>query len=281
MYSDMPPNTRLSVQIGSTKPWQPEFVQAADDSAVPKSILKKRKREAKPLRSQLILDEMRAAVKPVCTHPAKKQKGPLKVPGSVSNVAAVAATSRQKRLRSRRQGLPVGDIWDAPPDNDEVKDWITPVSATDLLEVDQVNANSNAGSSKIPAAGAVAAAHQAKPSHSKRKAANKTTLPPIPAVEIDMAGCSYNPDHEMHQDALAVAVAAELSKELRKELRPAAPSQFAPEGYVPGDELDGLVVDEEQDDDDDGKQDNKQDGVDGAQEQQQPKVGARNVRKGL
>lgn len=45
-----------------------------------------------------------------------------------------------------------------------------------------------------------------------------------PAVEIDRAGCSYNPDEEQHQDALADAVAALVGKQLRKELEPVAPS---------------------------------------------------------
>lgn len=44
--------------------------------------------------------------------------------------------------------------------------------------------------------------------------------PDIPAVEIDPAGCSYNPDHELHQDVIAQAVAAEYSKQIDKELQP-------------------------------------------------------------
>jgi phage gp29-like protein len=44
--------------------------------------------------------------------------------------------------------------------------------------------------------------------------------PQIAAVEVDPAGCSYNPDHEHHQDAIAAAVAAEVQKQLDKELEP-------------------------------------------------------------
>lgn len=40
--------------------------------------------------------------------------------------------------------------------------------------------------------------------------------PAVPAVEIDPAGCSYNPDHEQHQEAVALAVAAETRKLLDK-----------------------------------------------------------------
>ncbi|KAI7842991.1 hypothetical protein COHA_003396 [Chlorella ohadii] len=52
----------------------------------------------------------------------------------------------------------------------------------------------------------------------------------VPAVEIDPAGCSYNPDVELHQEAVAAAVAAENRKLLDKaseglgfELEPVAP----------------------------------------------------------
>ncbi|GLJ14907.1 hypothetical protein SUGI_0242640 [Cryptomeria japonica] len=42
----------------------------------------------------------------------------------------------------------------------------------------------------------------------------------IPAVEVDLPGCSYNPPFEAHQDALAVAVAEEMQKVYKKELEP-------------------------------------------------------------
>lgn len=47
--------------------------------------------------------------------------------------------------------------------------------------------------------------------------------PQIPAVEVDPAGCSYNPDHELHQDVVAQAVAAEYARQIDKELQPKAP----------------------------------------------------------
>ncbi|CAI9091816.1 OLC1v1026932C1 [Oldenlandia corymbosa var. corymbosa] len=43
----------------------------------------------------------------------------------------------------------------------------------------------------------------------------------IPAVEVDPAGCSFNPDFEYHQDSLARAVADEMKKVYRNELGPA------------------------------------------------------------
>ncbi|KAK9913818.1 hypothetical protein M0R45_037626 [Rubus argutus] len=49
----------------------------------------------------------------------------------------------------------------------------------------------------------------------------KTTKPsPIPAVEVEPPGCSYNPTNESHQEALAHAVAEEMQKVYRNELGP-------------------------------------------------------------
>lgn len=48
----------------------------------------------------------------------------------------------------------------------------------------------------------------------------------VKAVEVDLAGCSYNPDKEEHQDALAELVAAEMKRQLRRELAPIAPQKL-------------------------------------------------------
>jgi hypothetical protein len=40
------------------------------------------------------------------------------------------------------------------------------------------------------------------------------------AVEVDPAGCSYNPDYEQHQDAIAIAVAEENLMLIDRELAP-------------------------------------------------------------
>lgn len=71
-------------------------------------------------------------------------------------------------------------------------------------------------------------------------------IAPIPAVEVDAAGCSYNPDAEQHQDAVGVAVAAELAKDARKvALSKAAPPRLvdAVEGGGGRDELSRLLMD--------------------------------------
>ncbi|EMS68018.1 hypothetical protein TRIUR3_00872 [Triticum urartu] len=48
----------------------------------------------------------------------------------------------------------------------------------------------------------------------------KSTTSVIPAVEVEPQGCSFNPPHEAHQDALALAVADEMRKIYTKELGP-------------------------------------------------------------
>jgi hypothetical protein len=42
--------------------------------------------------------------------------------------------------------------------------------------------------------------------------------PKIAAVEVDPAGCSFNPDYEQHQQAIAISVAMEMQKQLDEEL---------------------------------------------------------------
>lgn len=87
-------------------------LQAADDSAVPAAV-RKRKRELKPLRSQLILDSLRDGVTPVPQGPKKKQKGQAK-PLPNSSTAAVSAAafgvvsivkgSAKKKQRRQKSG---------------------------------------------------------------------------------------------------------------------------------------------------------------------------------
>jgi len=58
--------------------------------------------------------------------------------------------------------------------------------------------------------------------------------PEIAAVEVDPAGCSYNPDYEHHQDAVAEAVAAEVSKQIARDLEPAVRRREGPDGRLRG-----------------------------------------------
>lgn len=48
--------------------------------------------------------------------------------------------------------------------------------------------------------------------------AQEVVRPRLNAVAVDPAGCSYNPDEEQRQDAVAAAVAAEVQKQLREDI---------------------------------------------------------------
>ena len=70
------------------------------------------------------------------------------------------------------------------------------------------------------------------------------------AVEVDAPGCSINPDRELHQDSMAVAVAAEMKKVYDRDLQPTAP--LAVVDYDPEtDELAMLQVDADDGEDED------------------------------
>ena len=72
----------------------------------------------------------------------------------------------------------------------------------------------------------------------------------IKAVLPDDAGCSFNPDHDAHQESLAVLVASEMKKVLKRDLAPSAPPKVVAGGEGRNgemDELDELQVDAEPD----------------------------------
>lgn len=73
----------------------------------------------------------------------------------------------------------------------------------------------------------------------------------IPAVEVELPGCSFNPPFEAHQDALAVAVAEEMQKIYKKELEPRPVPTCVPADEVAVDEEDMCFLDV-----DDGMDDN-------------------------
>ena len=85
-----------------------------------------------------------------------------------------------------------------------------------------------------------------RPSKRRKQAVKPTAC----AVEVDAAGCSYNPDLEHHQEALSQAVATEMQKVYKQDLLPKRVPRFV--DYEPEtDELALLQVDAEQDSDDD------------------------------
>jgi hypothetical protein len=155
----------------------------------------------KVLRSQAILQAAHAA-KPVVVPPPRKPKGSVleqqqrvrqqqKGGGGGGGVAG----KRSKREAGEAAAAAL-DVW-AEPQQEQHDGW------TDALV--PAKRQRRTGGRR-----AVAASSRAR----------ELPLPVVPAVEIDPAGCSYNPDPEAHQEAVAAAVAAETRKLLDKELQP-------------------------------------------------------------
>jgi hypothetical protein len=84
----------------------------------------------------------------------------------------------------------VADIWAATGNASAAEEWATTVSGTQLLQAGQQQ--------------------QDKPQLPRLR--GRAALRPIPAVEVDAAGCSFNPEPEAHQEALAAVVAAVVKK---------------------------------------------------------------------
>uniref|UniRef100_A0A383VBQ1 Ribosome biogenesis protein NOP53 n=1 Tax=Tetradesmus obliquus TaxID=3088 RepID=A0A383VBQ1_TETOB len=228
--------------------------KAADDSAVPAAVRRQSKRrEQKPLRSQLILDSLRDGITPLQQASRKPKEAGRPLPnskpaaaGAAAAVVPAAAAQPNKRRRRQQQG-PVTDLWADEAAAAKDGDWTSHASGNELLRLAQL--------AKQQQQQAAAAAAAKRSGSSKRK---RPAPAPIAAVEVDLPGCSFNPEYEAHQDALAVAVAREYKQQLKEELAPKAPSLFAPAGYKPGDELEELLADAEADDDDKQQQQQQQ-----------------------
>lgn len=199
------------------------FVDKAGDdqtaSAVAKGLTKKRKQLSKPLRCELIAGSHRPVTK-AATQPGPKPKGKLVLPHQ----------RRQPQLQQKHQGkgvykLPAASTYDL---------WNVEAEQTDP-RLDKHN--------NIP--GAVNGS-AGRPSKRRKQAVKPTAC----AVEVDAAGCSYNPDVEHHQEALSQAVATEMQKVYKQDLLPKRVPRFV--DYEPEtDELALLQVDAEPDSDDD------------------------------
>ncbi|XP_050385877.1 ribosome biogenesis protein NOP53 [Argentina anserina] len=72
---------------------------------------------------------------------------------------------------------------------------------------------------------------------------------PIPAVEVEPPGCSYNPTDESHQEALAHAVADEMQKVYRNELGPEPVPLTVPGETIDEEEMYFIEADEGSEDD--------------------------------
>ena len=195
-------------------------LQAGDEqtaSAVAKGLSKNRKQLSKPLRCELIIG---------------KDKPPITKSAQAAPRARAKLIQphqrKQLQLQQRHQGkgvykLPASSTYDLWGDH---MDEIDP-------RLDKHNS--------IP--GAITNA-----TNRPTKRRKQTVKAPVQAVEIDAAGCSYNPDVEHHQEALSQAVADEVQRLNRKESQARAVPRFVE--YQPEtDELALLQVDAEPDSD--------------------------------
>ena len=215
---------------------------------------------------------------------AKKSRRGSKAASSSSAVVAAAASSgalvevdesRPKRAASKRQralqkskarlggaghavaravstnacGEPVLDAWGDEPaaGSKKSKKKAAPKQGMfGLTEGGDWDSHINGSKAVMTAAGkgnryGVTTARRAT---DKRKRAVKSTAYAVPAVEVAGAGSSYNPDKQLHQEAIAHAVAEELERAEKKRQ-----AQTLPTGGLPKDlivDIDGSSSEEEE-----------------------------------
>ncbi len=180
----------------------------------------------------MILDGIKA-VQAVHNIPSVRPKNPLPPPRQLTSAATAAApqlTKQQQRKRRSWPGPSVTELWD---DDGHVKADPQP-STSGRAAYSSTAATDNDWAAPMP-----------KPTHPalKRRKGQQGVLPAKAAVEIDAAGCSFNPDYEQHQEALAELVTLEHKKQLKRELAPRAPPQLVAKGGTPQDELTRLLGD--------------------------------------
>eukprot|EP00884_Botryococcus_braunii_P022467 jgi/Botrbrau1/8904/Bobra.0148s0019.1 len=208
----------------------------------------KRRKEKKPLRSQVILSQPQNTI-PVAKPGKRKPKNPVamnKQKGSSQAGALVVAVPQSLPQKKRR----LQDVWE--------DDNLNFLGKGTFVEEDL---------------------KPAKPGPHHRPY-HRMKYNPVPAVEIDGPGCSYNPDPDNHQEALAVAVAAEVRKALDREmaglhrLTASFPGRI---NYDDLDELELLQVDAEPDEEE-GQEDEQ---ADGSNDDAQAKGGKKELRRKL
>lgn len=176
-----------------------DTAEAAKQGKLPRKLAARQK----VLRSQAILQGAHAA-KPAAVAVARKPKGSVlqqqeRAKRQQGGTAVAAAVSKPRR-GLKEVGEPESlafDAWEAlVQQGDGWTDGLLPAKR-------QRRAAAPASRRALVVAAAVGRGPEA-------------LRPAVPAVEIDPAGCSYNPDPELHQEAVATAVAAETRKLLDK-----------------------------------------------------------------
>ena len=211
-------------------------LQAPDDGKATAEIKLPKKLQARQrmTRAQAILAGAHQA-KPVATVPMKKIKKTSNNSTTKGIKPTTTASAKNTAVSKKTAETAIVPAKQAPgkKNNGDGKDGDLWVEGDALDKKVAIDREGYTGSLFIPA--------------KKRR-----QVEPLPraalAVEIDAPGCSFNPDRELHQDAVAEAVAAEMRKVYDRDLEPTAPVQNV-DYDVDMDELDMLQVDAEDDDD--------------------------------
>uniref|UniRef100_A0A7S0VWI6 Ribosome biogenesis protein NOP53 n=1 Tax=Polytomella parva TaxID=51329 RepID=A0A7S0VWI6_9CHLO len=217
------------------------FVDTSADKEEAKAVQegkqRKRKLEAKPLRALEIIERAHKAKKVIDSLPIKPVNNLTSRRNSSSSSVSLKSLKKLSAL-STRSDADLRDLWaDVPVDPKfEIVNEIRPP---------------------------------------KRPCRPVSSTNKVKAVEVDAAGCSYNPDFEQHQDALATVVAKEMNKILKAELYPVKAIPF----MVPSDgksvsELDQYLEDLGGDEEDENELEEEEEGVKGVEGEGSEAVGS-------
>ncbi|KAJ9528385.1 hypothetical protein QJQ45_020316 [Haematococcus lacustris] len=249
--------------------------KAATPGAQLAQAVKQKRRVPRPTRAQLILSAPQQ-LKPVMQYrgPAKQDKGAVnprlarkEAERHQARAAAAAAAAAASKALAAEQA---GHLWRGPSPSGPAP-TTSPAAAAPQPEANggggpvqgEVGAvEGSKGPGPSPAASSLptvlrtflegdgedGAQVKCGKAQRGRLPGTRGAAPQIKAVEVDMAGCSYNPPHEAHQDALAVLVASEMKKQLRKELGPAPVPLLVPSLDTEQDELARLQTEALEDD---------------------------------
>ena len=175
---------------------------AAGDAAAPapRRLSRKEVARSKVLRSAAILAGAHSA-RPVAKPVNKRQRGVLPPAKrgltAPAATAALAAASAAGAARRRAAAVP-------PADADLWTEFPAAVHPATL---------------QAEVAVAPDGQRVMQPNRKRQREGVAVPRPAIAALEVDAPGCSFNPGREAHQEAMAVAVAAEMAKIYRRVRR--------------------------------------------------------------
>ena len=213
---------------------------AAVAAAVDKGIfLSKRKKEPKLLRYQTILNAAHQA-RPVNARASKKSK--LRGPATKQAKGnGRAMSSNRKQLSESSADLDLWEERDGPDPSMRPATRETFANCTPpIFMPNQINTVCVSSARIQVVCERLLSRIQVLPCVIHNTWRSHAGPSMIQGVEVDLPGCSFNPEEEQHQDALAEAVAAELGKIYAKEHLPAPNARF---NHMPEpDELTALLV---------------------------------------